>query len=517
MINIDENKIKNVAVAVRSHEDWIDICEYAIENNLRWVNDSSYKDCVKAWDSYESRSCWMYSKYSVKRFICEIDKKQEIPIVELKDVLMTSIKDEGDVKMNIESLYEDTKYNRNKVAKILKNHIKGDENCLHGDANRRLIIVDDKLKLVIDGDVFSWGSVKWETRIEIFKQIYNDTPILHSVNIEAGQDGVIIEDKVNKKENKMKNIIGIDISKMKNIMGTGYGILDTDKFKMALTGGIAVKSDGGTYKAFDKNSNTIVNTRGLVIDTNDMFLASPVSKIKVGDLLLVGEDAVYVTGIDDNKNATVINPQNGRIEIVAAISDIAGFKTYTRVFSLLSLAGVSDFGSILNAIKNEDDVLGKIKPLLMTVGGLYAMGGKDALRLSSTENIKDNILPSIMVIAMGYAMTTFEDGLVSKKIPNFNVESIKIFASENKLLIGGVAILAGYVLKDKVDASFKEKLNELENIFGDKKILIGSGLILVLLALLGKKFNIKSIEDIRKMVMQMVEKTTDIDTDEIVL
>ena len=83
----------------------------------------------------------------------------------------------------MEDLYEDTRYNRNKVAKILKNYLSSNDVglvCLDGVTE--IIVVDGKLRVVNLISNTAWGKIKWETRVRILKEMKLDTQFVASIS-----------------------------------------------------------------------------------------------------------------------------------------------------------------------------------------------------------------------------------------------------------------------------------------------------------------------------------------------
>jgi len=83
----------------------------------------------------------------------------------------------------MEDLYEDTRYNRNKVAKILKNYLSSDDvELVYLDGVTEIIVVDGKLRVVNLISNTAWGKIRWETRVRILKEMKLDTQFVASIS-----------------------------------------------------------------------------------------------------------------------------------------------------------------------------------------------------------------------------------------------------------------------------------------------------------------------------------------------
>lgn len=153
------------------------------------------------------------------------------------------------------------------------------------------------------------------------------------------------------------------------LFGTNkIGKLSGDKFKTSMLG-LAIKNDSGEYVRYDANTNTITNVTPMVIDGLDYVIAIPATEVSVGDLILRGDDPLYVKAVNDDKSLTVINPLNDREETYLPQKMLFGFRVYVKVISLV--------GAIMPKVEDgniEGDFNSLVLPMILA--GAFGKEGK---------------------------------------------------------------------------------------------------------------------------------------------
>lgn len=172
-----------------------------------------------------------------------------------------------------------------------------------------------------------------------------------------------------------KKLFGIDT----------IGAIGGDRFKASFNG-LAIKNDRGEYVTFDAKTNTITNVGDLVFDGFDTVFAIPTPVVAVGDLILRGDEPMYVMAKADDGSLEVVNPLNDRKEIYLPQKMLFGFRIYVKVFSL--------FGSF---VPKDGDVKdgGQLQNLMlpMAMMGAFNKDGK-------ADNGLADIIPFMMMSNM---------------------------------------------------------------------------------------------------------------------
>ncbi len=140
------------------------------------------------------------------------------------------------------------------------------------------------------------------------------------------------------------------------------GAIKGDQFKPSLLG-LAIKNDAGDYVTYDPKTNAITNVADMVFDGFDTVFAIPTPVVVEGDLILRGNEPLYVKAINEDESITVINPVNDRQESYLPQKTLFGYRVYVKVFSM--------FGSIIPTVNGDGNTngLSSMLPFLM-MGGL---------------------------------------------------------------------------------------------------------------------------------------------------
>ena len=100
-----------------------------------------------------------------------------------------------------------------------------------------------------------------------------------------------------------------------NLNGGLFGKVAPGMCRLSMNGQIAVKTTGG-YKTYDITTGRLTNCDNFVFDIGeDLFFAVPTSKVKVGDIILVGGKPKCVIEVGKN-SMTVINYEDSRIDTI---------------------------------------------------------------------------------------------------------------------------------------------------------------------------------------------------------
>lgn len=207
--------------------------------------------------------------------------------------------------------------------------------------------------------------------------------------------------------------------KSQNFLGTGWGLLEDERLSVAPTGGIAIKADDGSFRAYDGKDGAVVKLGAVNLDIMDMFFVVPESTLKEGMFVIVDSKYMFVEGVDERGRANCIDVNDETIKRVLPSKNILGFSSYNRVVSPLTLLGVDNYGSFTDMVKGLDtkDLATIIKPLLVIATALTLAGPDKIKTMASNFNIQELLLPTIAQAVTGSGKNIFADG-------KFNMEAL---------------------------------------------------------------------------------------------
>lgn len=136
----------------------------------------------------------------------------------------------------------------------------------------------------------------------------------------------IVSTNTSKINERNKNM---DFSKMFNI---SFGKIFSNDVRASLYG-IAVKGGDNRFRAFDKNSDKIMDVTGMVFDSDMLFtIPIAVSAIKKGDVIINAGNYVTVTAIHPDGTLTVIDPKASEQKIAIPAKNMFGFDFVSKVY-----------------------------------------------------------------------------------------------------------------------------------------------------------------------------------------
>ena len=217
------------------------------------------------------------------------------------------------------------------------------------------------------------------------------------INGDLTVNGKITEN--NKEEVNMKKF-GLDFGRAKNVKMSMYGL--------------AVKGANGSYVAYDRNNNVIVDVDIFNFDAEQYTFKMPVpiSSLKAGDLIVHNGKMMYVQDVEEafDRAIAAIDIAAGEDKLIRLTRNMFGFEYATKVVSL--------FDSMGNA-PNAENPFGNMWMLALADGGsmdtstlamMMLMNGQPQttesgfnpmmLLFMDKDNSKDNLLPLMMMMNM---------------------------------------------------------------------------------------------------------------------
>lgn len=154
---------------------------------------------------------------------------------------------------------------------------------------------------------------------------------------------------IKKENNKMDN----------KIFNFDFGPVKGDNIRMSMYG-LAIKNRDGSYVAWDKVNENIMNVDILNFNGDGLMYKMPVAikDIKDGDIVIHNKVPMFVLEVFE-KSLDVIDIYSGERKSIMLAKSPFNFNFATKVISLI------DFGAIDGAIPSEDNPFGNMWPLLM--------------------------------------------------------------------------------------------------------------------------------------------------------
>ena len=241
----------------------------------------------------------------------------------------------------------------------------------------------------------------------------------HSFEMEDGEvvveHGEVIKFK-NKEyikiEKEERNKNNMNTSLFKNF---SFGPLtDNTKVKLSMYG-LAVQNSTGTWVAYDKAQNRIVDVDILSFDANEYLYVMPVAlnQVAVGDTVIHNRVPVIVTELSENNaNIHVVDPMAGESKVIMPTRSPFGFDFISKVVNLLggflgdSLGASADapFGNMLLPLllsSNDSGNLKDVLPLLMLGNSGNGMNTQAMLPFLLFSGNGKSIDPMTLLLASG--------------------------------------------------------------------------------------------------------------------
>lgn len=215
--------------------------------------------------------------------------------------------------------------------------------------------------------------------------------------------------KIEKEERNKDNM---NTSLFKNF---SFGPLtDNTKVKLSMYG-LAVQNSTGTWVAYDKAQNRIVDVDILSFDANEYLYVMPVAlnQVAVGDTVIHNRVPVIVTEVAPNgATINVVDPMAGESKVIMPTRSPFGFDFISKVINLLggflgdSLGASADapFGNMLLPLllsSNESGNLKDVLPLLMLGNGGKGVNTQAMLPFLLFSGNNKSIDPMTLLLASG--------------------------------------------------------------------------------------------------------------------
>lgn len=186
-------------------------------------------------------------------------------------------------------------------------------------------------------------------------------------------------------------------------------IKDNDNIRMSPYG-LAVKNVNGTYQAYDKNSDEIMDVDVFNFKADNMFFKMPVAidAIKVGDVIIFNRRPCFVAGFSEQGDVIAIDISLGEKKTILPTKSPFGFNFITKVMSLFDnmMTAPSNENPLGNMwmfalLDNDNQSMKDIFPMMLLMNGVNGNTSFNPLMFyfMSEKNDKDNdwLLPMLMM------------------------------------------------------------------------------------------------------------------------
>ena len=212
--------------------------------------------------------------------------------------------------------------------------------------------------------------------------------------------GKMVQDYVNKDkifEERKEN------EKMKGF-NFDFGSCEGSNVRMSMYG-MAVKNASGTWVAYDKGSEQIMDVDILNFEGSKYMYKLPVAlkDIAKGDVVIHNRRPMFVTGIGSGK-ITAIDPFDGEEKIILLTRSPFGFDFATKVVCLFDgMFGKADaanpFGNMLPFLMMGDSDIDPV--MLMAMSGGMDMSNPLMMYMLMKDNDNSDLLPLMMMGGFG--------------------------------------------------------------------------------------------------------------------
>ena len=172
--------------------------------------------------------------------------------------------------------------------------------------------------------------------------------------------------------------------------------------------GIAVKSPSGTWVAYDKKAEQMMDVDILNFEGMDMLYRMPVAlnQVAAGDVIIhMGKPCFVVSFNEEGKSFNVIDIFNAEEKCILPVRSPFGFNFVTKLVSLIDFTGSASadqpFGNMLPFLMMKDGNMDDMLPfLMMSQGGDFASNPMMMMLLMDKGGDKSEIFKMMAIAQM---------------------------------------------------------------------------------------------------------------------
>ena len=197
---------------------------------------------------------------------------------------------------------------------------------------------------------YATTSVEKSSIDDYIQEWYNSNTITmyHNILNQLDTDGYITKTNNDKEKDNMNT---------NDLIKFDFGPVSDKQFRMSPYG-IAVATNANGWVSYNPKTGEVFNVDIVNFDISKLIYKMPVAinAVSVGDILIHGNQPVFVRSVNSNGTISVLNYANSTVVDILPVKSPFGFNFFTKVCALVDFSG-------LNA--DPDNPFGNMLPFLM--------------------------------------------------------------------------------------------------------------------------------------------------------
>ena len=247
----------------------------------------------------------------------------------------------------------------------------------------------------------------------------NTTSMYDKILDQLDADGYITKTNNNEEKNNMNT---------NDLIKFDFGPVSDKQFRMSPYG-IAVATNANGWVSYNPKTGEVFNVDIVNFDISKLIYKMPVAlnAIAIGDILIHGNQPVFVRSINSNGTISVLNYANSTVVDILPVKSPFGFNFFTKVCALVDFSGLTadpdnPFGNMLPFLMLADDNK-DFDPMTLLL--LNSMGGNNNFvsnpmmtyfLLSQKGDKSNDMLPFLLMMNSTTANPLFGKNLNTDKV-----------------------------------------------------------------------------------------------------
>lgn len=247
----------------------------------------------------------------------------------------------------------------------------------------------------------------------------NTTTMYNNILNQLDADGYITKTNNNKEKDNMNT---------NDLIKFDFGPVSDKQFRMSPYG-IAVATNANGWVSYNSKTGEVFNVDIINFDISKLIYKMPVAlnAIAIGDILIHGNQPVFVRSINSNGTISVLNYANSTVVDILPVKSPFGFNFFTKVCALVDFSGLTadpdnPFGNMLPFLMLADDNK-DFDPMTLLL--FNSMGGNNNFTsnpmmmyflLSQKGDKSNDMLPFLLMMNSTTANPLFGKNLNTNKV-----------------------------------------------------------------------------------------------------
>lgn len=247
----------------------------------------------------------------------------------------------------------------------------------------------------------------------------NTTTMYNNILNQLDADGYITKTNNNKEKEDMNT---------NDLIKFDFGPVSDKQFRMSPYG-IAVATNANGWVSYNPKTGEVFNVDIINFDISKLIYKMPVASnaIAIGDILIHGNQPVFVRSINSNGTISVLNYANSTVVDILPVKSPFGFNFFTKVCALVDFSGLTadpdnPFGNMLPFLMLADDNK-DFDPMTLLL--FNSMGGNNNFTsnpmmmyflLSQKGDKSNDMLPFLLMMNSTTANPLFGKNLNTNKV-----------------------------------------------------------------------------------------------------